>query len=179
MESQVERSERKWRGEDVREAILDQLLLLKDEAAALGPLLASLPDEIVSGRPFEGTESIVEMLAGIESMDRIERRRALEAFLSIDAAGPEIRLPHEDGAAGAESVTELLERLATGRTELVDLARRVLDEAGSRRMRVGYEELTAQELMGRFIQDDATVFRQIAERVYESKPAPSPGFTSR
>ena len=179
MKSKPERYERKWRGEVVREAILDQLSLLTDEVAALGPLLAGLPSEIVSGRPFDGTKSIAEMLAGIEAADRSERRRALEAFLMTGAVAPEAGTSHEDGIQESDSVRELLERLAMSRKNLVDLARRALDQAGDRRIEVGDEEVTPLELLGRYVQDDASVFRRIAERVYESRPAPSPGFTSR
>lgn len=64
-----------------REAALEQVRLLLDEAAALGPLLAGLPRAVLTARPFVpeppvGARSVLEALVDLAAEDHA-RLRAL------------------------------------------------------------------------------------------------------
>ena len=89
-----------------------------------------------------------------------------------DSASPE----SEFGASSG--VRDILEQVARSRRVLLSVARRVSETAWDRVLQVGDEGVRPLEYMDRIVQYDASVLRRIAERIYESRPTGSPGFTA-
>ena len=171
-------SERTWRSVDPAQAMLDQLALLIDEAEALGPLLGSLPTEIVVGRPFDGALSIVELLDDLVRRDRVERSERLRAFLEEGQGSSSGAEAATDSARDASDVQGVLTDLASARRQLIAIAGRVLEQGGPAAAVTHEGETTPIEYLRQIAQHDAEILSQVAERIYESRPTGSPGLTA-
>ncbi len=177
MMSETAGEEQARRKADPREAMLDQLGLLVDEATALSPLLGSMPDELIHGRPLDTMPSVADLLMGIVIRDRTVRRQNLLSFLAEDE-GETLIL---DGDVAGESrdlpIEQILRDLREERTRLVVLAEELPGGHWDRSPGAEGGRLTPFEYLSTVVQSDAATLRQIAERIFESRPAGSPGLS--
>ena len=81
-----------------RDALLDQLGWLEDEAAALAPLLAALPAWATEQAPMPGDLTAKETFAAIAADDRDATPAWIARVLSEDA--PEVEWPTHRGTGG-------------------------------------------------------------------------------
>lgn len=162
-----------------KDAMLGQLGLLVDEADALVALLEAMPDDLIRGRPFDGAETIGELLMELVCLDRTVRLQNLSAFLS---EGRPALQPDQVSVSTEEEmppVGEILKRMGRGRKELMGVVHSVAETAWDREAELGDEVLTPLDYLARIVQHDALVLRRVAERIYESRPSGSPGLSRR
>ena len=155
--------------------MLDQLSLMADEAEALGSLLGAMPDDFLFGRPVDGMPSIADLLSGIVQRDGTVRQENLSAFRSGgDLASEQVLEPPDSSDA---SITDILEDLRAHRLKLVALAEAVAEGHWDRSASLDGQPVTLLEYLSTVVQTDAAALRQIAERVFESRPMGSPGLS--
>ena len=168
-------------GSGRRDLIIGQLSYLIDEIAALGEMLGSFPEGVLTARPYEGQPSILDLLATLAERERTIRIPNVETFVASDD-GVLLEAPPLSAAAARASkdaVSRALHDVATARSRLVDLVRECGDSVWERRASLDDNEVTLEEYLLGIIQQDVEVFRVAAQRVYESRPVGSPGFTAR
>ena len=157
--------------------MLDQLRLLVDEAEALGSLLGSVPEELIHGRPLDTMPSIAELLAGIAYRDRTIRQRNLNAFLSPEVGSLQPDGEEETGNADGVTIDAILADVRNERRHLVALAEKVAEASWDRVASMEDRPTTPLQYLNTVVQADAATLRQIAERIFESRPAGSPGLS--
>ncbi len=167
--------ERARRKTDVRRAMLDQLSLMADEAESLGSLLGAMPDEFLHGRPIEGMPSIADLLSSIGERDRTVRLDNLRAFMSGDDLTSEETVEAPD--TSDTSIADILADLRSERLKLVTLAEEVAEAHWDRTVFMEGRPVKPLEYLSALVQSDAAALRQIAERVFESRPMGSPGLS--
>jgi hypothetical protein len=89
-----------------REALLDQLGWLEDEAAALGPLLATLPPWAVEEAPLPTDLSVKQTLAAMAAADRDVHPAWIGRAVAEDA--PALATPAPDTTAATAPLDDLL-----------------------------------------------------------------------
>lgn len=167
-------------GRERRDLIIGQLSYLIDEIAALGEMLGSFPESVLTARPYEGQPSILDLFATLAERERTIRIPNVETFVTSDD-GVLLEVPPPSAPAGAsiEAVSQALHDLAAARSRLVEIVRDCDDSVWERRASLHDNEVALEEYLLEVIQQDVEVFRAAAQRVYESRPVGSPGFTAR
>ena len=164
------RSEADWDAR--RGALTDQLGWLIDEADALGPLLAPLPEEVLVTAPLPGEKSVVATLALLAALDRGVRTTRIAAFadesaaLSFDAPDEIALLPPD---ADSRPLDEVLERVKANRRALLDALGTVPDAAWHREATLDGETLTLFDLALQIARRDADELRTLAYRLHEAR----------
>ncbi|HEX9950238.1 MAG TPA: hypothetical protein VGB53_00585 [Rubricoccaceae bacterium] len=146
-----------------REALLDQMGWLEDEATALGPLLGALPPWAIEEAPLPTDLSVRDMLAALARLDR----ETFVGWFAPDApADLSIRMPEPPPTdAGLDA---LLADVAAARRDLLVRAAALAPEAWSRAHVV---DGTPTDLYGavlRIVQHDADRLKEIAYRLHEA-----------
>ena len=129
-----------------RAALLDQLRYLLDEAEALGPLLARLPEDVLTAA-LPGERSPLETFAHLAALDR----EVYAPQLRGEAAPPE---PEREAKANLE---DALADLHAARTDLVAAFEEADDWPESR-----------YDLALQIIHRDAEELKRLAYRMHES-----------
>ena len=155
-----------------RAALTDQLGWLVDEADALGPLLAPLPDEVLTTAPLPGERSVVATLSLLAALDRAVRTPRIAAF-----ADPSADLVFEDAEeavllaenADAAPLADVLAEVKARRRALLDTLGTVPDDAWHREAAVAGETMTLFDLALHVARRDADELRTLAYRLHEAR----------
>ncbi len=155
-----------------REALLDQLGWLEDEAAALAPLLAALPAWATDQAPMPGDLTAKEVFASIAATDRdvttgwVERVQAEEA--------PELATPEPHGTEGANDrpLTDLLADLKGARAGLRQSFEAAPAAAWSRPLVLDGTPTDLYGLALAVVQRDAERLKELAYRLHEADLRP-------
>ena len=146
-----------------REALLDQMGWIEDEAAALGPLLGALPPWAVEQAPMPTDLSVRDMLAALARLDR----ETLAGWFAPDApAELTIRMPEAPPTDG--HLDALLADLAAARRDLRACAAALAPDAWSRAHTVDGDETNLYGAVLRIVQHDADRLKEIAYRLHEA-----------
>ena len=153
-----------------REALTDQLGWLSEEAAALGPLLADLPDWALSQTAMPGERSVKEALAYIAALDRGLRLSWLRAI----AGEPAPALTTAEPSLGAEAVSarplaELLEDVSSARAALLEQLTALAPDAWAAAATLDGEPATLYDLALLIARHDADELRALAYRLHEAR----------
>ena len=152
-----------------REALLDQMGWIEDEATALGPLLGALPPWAVDQAPLPTDLSVRDTLAALAALDR----GAFPAwFDAAEATGeaPALALPRPLAAPPATDATldALLADVAAARRDLRARAAAVPGGAWSRPLTVDGRETNLYGAALVIVQHDADRLKEIAYRLHEA-----------
>ena len=152
-----------------REALLDQLGWLEDEAAALAPLLAGLPAWAVEQAPMPTDLSAKQTFAALAALDRDVYPGWLRRLQAEDApalATPD-PLPVPDGANEAD-LGELLSDLRAARAALREAFAAVPPEAWARRATLDDTETDLYGVALAVVQHDAEHLKELAYRLHQA-----------
>lgn len=152
-----------------REALLDQLGWLTDEAEALGPLLAGLPAWALTAAPMPGDRSVKEALARLAALDRGPRRRWLDRLAAEDEPALDSAEPAADPeGAGERAVEDLLADLRAARQSLLDVLAALPADVWGRPATLDGAAVTLYDLTLGIARHDADELRALAYRLHES-----------
>ena len=155
-----------------REALLDQLGWLADEAAALRPALATLPTWAVEEAPLQGQLTAKETLAALARRDREVYPRRIARLVAEDVPALDPAEDVADASANDRSLDDLLAEVGEARAAFIeavgsvpadDWARTATLDAGE-----GAETITLYELVLRIVRHDADRLRDLAYRLHEA-----------
>ncbi len=152
-----------------REALLDQLGWLEDEATALAPLLAGLPGWAVEQAPLPTDLSAKETFAALAALDH-EVYPAWIARLQ-DEDAPEVALPDPlPGTDGANerSIEDLLSDLRTARVSFREVVAAVPMAVWSRPIVADGERTDLYGLVLAIVRRDADHLKELAYRLHEA-----------
>lgn len=165
-----------------RDLIVGQLAYLLDEISALSTVLTAFPDEMLEARPFEGEPSVRDLFAELSFRETAIRIPNVERFTASEDESPAlvadtdyVRPDETQGGVTADVLAEV----ATARSLLLKLVRAADDSVWDRTARQGEEAVTMTDYLFGVVQDDVALLRRIAQRIHESRPVGSPGFTAR
>ncbi len=145
-----------------REALLDQMGWIEDEATALGPLLGALPPWAVEKAPLPTDLSVRDTLAALARLDR-------ELAVWFDDGAPaDLTLALADAPATDATLDALLEDVAAARRDLRALASALDPAAWSRTVTVNGDATDVYGAVLRIVQHDADRLKEIAYRLHEA-----------
>lgn len=152
-----------------REALLDQLGWLEDEAAALAPLLATLPAWAVEQAPLPTDLSAKETFAALAALDRDVYPEWIARLQAEDAPGVTTPdpLPGTEGA-GERSLDDLLDGIRRLREALRETVEAVPPAAWARPIIVDGERTDLYGLTLAIVRRDADHLKELAYRLHEA-----------
>lgn len=151
-----------------RHALVEQMRWLIDEADALGPLLASIPQWAVDQTPTEDEHSIKETLQALAAFDREVYPGWLDTVASADEAptlDPPAVSTYADGANG-RPLAELLDEVKAGRAPLADRIAALPAEAWERPLTLEGEATDLYGLVLAIVRRDADELKTLAYRLH-------------
>jgi hypothetical protein len=152
-----------------REALLDQMGWLEDEATALGPLLGALPPWAVDQAPLPTDLSVRDTLAALAALDRAVFSAWFDdAGAAGEAAPLAIPRPLPAPPPTGAPLDALLADVAAARRDLRAKAAALAPEARSRPLVL---DGTPTDLYGAalaLVQHDADRLKEIAYRLHEA-----------
>jgi len=152
-----------------REALLDQLGWLEDEAAALAPLLDALPAWAVEQAPLPTDLSAKQAFAALAVLDREVYPEWLRRLQEEDA--PEVAfpdpLPTVEGA-NERPLDDLLGDLRQSRVSLREAVAAVPAAAWARPVVLGGERTDLYGLALAIVRHDADHLKELAYRLHEA-----------
>lgn len=158
-----------------REALLDQLGWLEDEASALAPLLAALPAWAVDQAPMPDDLTAKETFAALAALDRDVYPTWLARAQSDES--PELTTPTvaTDGA-NSRSLDDLLGDLRQSREALRAMFEALPEAAWSRSVTLDGEAMDLYGLALAIVRRDADRLKDLAYRLHgaDLRP-PKPG----
>ena len=166
------------RDESPIEGIVAQLEYLILEMEALRQAVLLLPDIALSGRPYDGEPSVKDVFAGIAHLDRSVRLTNVRLLLQGDGANLKVAAPVTDTVDETADAVVLIDEVSNARSELLDAVRELPEADWEKTARLDGESVTLTEYLFGVTQEDADVLRLAAQRIYESRPVRSPGFTA-
>jgi hypothetical protein len=151
-----------------REALLDQLGWLEDEAAALAPLLGALPAWAVEQAPLPTDLTAKETFAALAALDREVYPAWLARVQEED--GPDVQTPDLVGTDGAngEPLDALLGRLRQSRAALRETWAAVPAAAWARPLTLDGEATDLYGLALAVVRRDADHLKELAYRLHEA-----------
>ena len=157
-----------------REALLDQLGWLEDEAAALGPLLAGLPTWALEQAPLPSDLTVKEAFAALAALDRetypgwVDRVQAEDtpALTAPAPAAPDGATA--DGDANEHALDALLDGLRQSREALRAHVAAVPPDAWSRPATLDGEPTDLYGLVLDIVRRDADWLKDLAYRLHEA-----------
>lgn len=163
-----------------REALLDQLGWLEDEATALAPLLAALPAWATDQAPMPGDLTAKEVFASIAATDRDVTTGWIERVQAED--NPDLTTPEPnrakgataegDGGANDRPLPELLADLKDARAGLRQSFEAVPPAAWSRPLVLDGTPTDLYGLALAVVQRDAERLKALAYRLHEADLRP-------
>ncbi|MBT8400920.1 MAG: hypothetical protein KJO98_10615 [Rhodothermia bacterium] len=165
-----------------RNLITDQLAYMVDELGALSAVLKTFPDELLEAQPFEGEPSVRDLFYQLSVHESAIRIPNLERFIAAETGKPTLisdvdEARTEDGQN--QATADVLGEVAAARTGLLELVRSADDSVWDRTARLAGEAVTMTDYLFAVVQEDVEVLRAVAQRIHESRPVGSPGFTAR
>ena len=159
-----------------REALLDQLGWLEDEATALAPLLAALPAWATDQAPMPDDLSAKQMFAALAQFDRETYPAWVAAVREQDTPAFETPALAADPTANERALDDLLADLRSAREALRAVFEAVPAEAWARGATLDGTTTDLYGLALAVVQRDADVLKTLAYRMHEAdlRP-PTPG----
>jgi len=154
-----------------REALLDQMGWLEDEAAALGPLLGALPPWAVDQAPLPTDLSVRATLAALAVLDRTVFPAwfaAAEAVADGEPAALSLPRPLPAPPPTDASLDALLADVAAARRDLRARAAAVAPEAWGRPVVLDGAETDLYGAALALVQHDADRLKEVAYRLHEA-----------
>ncbi len=154
-----------------REALLDQLGWLEDEAAALAPLLAALPAWAVEQAPMPGDLSAKETFAALAALDRDVYPRWVARLQSEDAPAfdaPATAAPDPEAGVNDRPLGDLLGDLRAARERLRGTLTAVPDQAWARAATLDGEATDLYGLALAIVRHDADHLKTLAHRLHDA-----------
>ena len=151
-----------------REALLDQLGWLEDEAAALAPLLKGLPAWAVEQAPMPTDLTAKETFAALAALDRDVYPAWIERLQTEDA--PDLTSPTPEAPEGANDrdLDGLLDALRQSRAALREALAAVPPEAWARRATLDGDATDLYGLALAVVRRDADHLKELAYRLHEA-----------
>lgn len=149
-----------------REALLDQLGWLADEAEALAPLLGTLPAWALEQTPLPGERSVNATLAHLAALDRTVHPGWLDQLLAEDE--PTWTDEALDGSPEG-AVETLLDELRAARAAFIARVEAVPEADWTRTGTLNGEPAVLYDLLLRIVRRDADALRTLAYRLNEAK----------
>lgn len=165
-----------------RDLIVGQLTYLIDEIGALSTVLTTFPNELLEAQPFEGEPSVRDLFFELSVRESAIRIPNLERLAAEDENQPTLIADSdrpEPSEKRGRATADVLEEVATARVRLLELVRSADDQAWDKEALLDGEAVTMTEYLFGVIQEDVEVLRTVAQRIHESRPVGSPGFTAR
>lgn len=152
-----------------REALIDQLGWLADEAKALEPMLADLPAWALDRAPLPDDRTAKETLAHLALLDRDVYPKWMEQLVAgehptLAEAGNET-----DSEANNRDLGDLLAGVREGRAALIETVRDVPESEWTRKAMLADEEVDLFDLALRIVRHDADCLRDLAYRLHEAE----------
>lgn len=151
-----------------REALIDQLGWLEDEAAALAPLLSSLPAWAVEQAPLPSDLSAKETFAALAALDRDVYPGWISRLQSEDAPAfetPPLTAPEGTNDRGLDA---LLAELRQSREALRVTVQAVPAEAWARTATLDGDETDLYGIALAIVQRDAEHLKELAHRLHDA-----------
>ena len=152
-----------------REALIDQLGWLADEAKALEPMLAVLPAWALDQAPLPDDRTAKETLAHLAFLDQEVYAKWMEQLVAdehptLAEAGNET-----DAEANKRGLGELLAGVREARAALIETVRAVPESEWTRKAMLAEEEVDLFDLALRVVRHDADCLRNLAYRLHEAE----------
>ncbi|MEM1056588.1 MAG: hypothetical protein AAGI52_13780 [Bacteroidota bacterium] len=152
-----------------RHALVEQMRWLIDEAEALGPLLAGIPQWAVDQAPTEDDLSIKETLAALAALDRTVYPGWLRAVTEAEEEPPAFETPDlgtlAEGA-NARDLDDLLNAVRAGRQPIADHVAQIPAETWGRPLMLDGEEIDLYGLVLAIVRRDADELKTLAYRLH-------------
>lgn len=157
-----------------RDALIAQVRHLLDELDAFEPLVASIPEDILTARPVPREPSITEMYALIGLYDVYVYLPALEAMVGDDL--PVIQEGDDDALLAREAwnnqpFSKVLEFTRRSRKQLIQFLESLTREAWARTAQIGDRNLSVKDAVYGVVQHDAEILRAAAHRFHDVRPS--------
>ena len=151
-----------------REALIDQLGWLSDEAKALEPMLAELPAWALDQAPLPDDRTAKETLAYLALLDRDVYPRWMEQLVAdkhpaLAEAGNE-----RDAEANNRDLGDLLGEVREARKSLIGIVEAVPESEWTRKAMLADDEVDLFDLALRIVRHDADCLRNLAYRLHEA-----------
>ncbi len=151
-----------------REALIDQLGWLSDEARALEPMLSELPAWAVDQAPLPGDLTVKQTLAHLSALDEDIYPKWIEQLVAEESPiMPEANV-EEDPAANARDLVELLNAVRERRDALVTMIQAVPESEWTRKSTLAKDEVDLFDLALLVVRHDADCLRNLAYRLHEA-----------
>lgn len=152
-----------------REALIDQLGWLADEATALEPMLAELPAWALDQAPLPDERTAKETLAHLAALDREVYPRWIELLVADDNPSLAGRDLETDSVANVRDLSFLLNDVQTARASLMTVVESVPESEWTRNATLVDEEVDLFDLVLSIVRHDADCLRNLAYRLHEAK----------
>jgi len=157
--------------EHARAALIDQLTHLIDEMEMLDSIIGRVPEEVLSGRPWEGEWTIKELYGLLAAADEQIRLPNLQAVVSED--NPTLEPLNEAALMSLETwnaweIHAILERIRNARTALVNFLRALPPDEWMRTGLLGDVREDVYAIAFRITQEDTDYLRALGYRLHES-----------
>lgn len=165
-----------------RDLITGQLAYMLDELGALSVILKTFPAELLEAQPFEGEPSVRDLFTQLSARETAIRIPNIERFIDSEEASPTLfAVAGEVGPddANTRATADVLDEVAAARRHLLELVRSADDEVWDKAARQEGAAITMRAYLFRVVQEDVELLRTVAQRIHESRPVGSPGFTAR
>ncbi len=151
-----------------REALIDQLGWLEDEAAALAPLLDALPAWAVEQAPLPSDLSAKQTFAALAALDRNVYPGWIARLQDEDAPAFETPALAADDAANGRDLDDLLGDLRAARASLRATVEAVPAEAWARRATLDGDATDLYGIALAIVQRDAEHLKELAYRLHDA-----------
>lgn len=151
-----------------REALIDQLGWLEDEAAALAPLLDALPAWAVEQAPLPSDLSAKQTFAALAALDRDVYPGWIARLQDEDAPAFETPALAADDDANGRDLDDLLGDLRAARASLRATVEAVPAEAWARRATLDGDATDLYGIALAIVQRDAEHLKELAYRLHDA-----------
>ena len=157
-----------------REALIDQLGWLSDEAKALEPMLAGLPEWALDQAPLPDEHTAKETLALLASLDREVYPKWIEQLVADEQPALAEENVETDSEANAHDLGDLLGEVREARKSLIGVVEAVPESEWTRKATLADEDVDLFDLALRIVRHDADCLRNLAYRLHEANLANRP-----
>ncbi len=152
-----------------REALVNQLGWLADEAKALEPMLVDLPAWALDQAPMPGDRTAKEALAHLAVLDREVYPRWIEQIVAEECPSLIQSEVEIDADANTRDIGSLLADVEQARVAFISTVQAVPEAEWTRTATLDDVEVDLFALILRIVRNDADCLRDLAYRFHEAK----------